>query len=223
MKRLSVLSILMALAALGILAGSASAAEPGTVLCKTNPSTHKCSTADIYPKGTAITGKLASGSKLIITEPGGHYLTTCTGSEFTNTIKVTPPEAFTVRMQMTNFTVSGCSEETSMILTENQESIWHTAGTDNGIEPGRTEIRFGLGKYLADFGYPEGNKYKCRYQMTEGTLVGGVTASLVYNKGYGYQYPNPLYPENPEICPLNIRISASWTISNPTPLYVEDF
>jgi len=215
-KKVSLLSLVALASLVGALGVAPSASASAPVLCKIKPSTHKCGSANMYPVGTTISGKLA-GSSFSITTESKETIQACSGSEFSGTLNENSVQPF---IGVTSFTATGCAEPNMTIITwpktPTQDRITYIPNTDNGKWWGGTEIKVGL-RLL----YPEApTTWNCRYQLTEGELVGGAAPVLAYTGGPGYAGPGAA-TGNEWYCPKKVRVWAKYALS-PMPIYVEE-
>jgi hypothetical protein len=216
-KRISILSLSVAVAALATLAISTTGASAS--LCKNKGVSHSCSIESYYPGNTVIRGTLASEA-LVLTDQYGLPMLSCTGSEFEEYIVGPLYAGNTTSLGHKKFTVSGCSTPVAPSIPvtahippgEPFTRIINFAGTDNGRWWGRGELAF---RWWAA-------GVNCNYQLTEGELIGGSPAQVRYNKGAAYLLPSSGGLESSDECPHPVaKVTGTYNITSPTPLYVE--
>jgi hypothetical protein len=207
---------LLALAIAGTGADSASA----TVLCRSRPSSHVCPAADILagPSRSSAVTATATNSRMVTS--GGLLNPTITcGSSTANFTEgpgggagVSLPGRLTglsfTRCTSTNPT--GCSASAIVTGLPTTDSIRWIPGTWDGS--------FDLTEPDVEFDCPFlGATIRCHYglNVVTGTIRGGSPATLVF-QGVS------LGSVNGSPCPPSIVWSATYTISSPSPLYIED-
>jgi hypothetical protein len=197
MKRITLLSSVIvssALAVCAIAAASASATvEPLGVFCKSAPASHECG-GSAYPAGTEIKSSLST--PLLFKTGGGTTVFQCTESAFnmavTESLSAPMPTALTFGGCNTQFTVNRLSQET----------LRWTEGTHNGKLFGTSEMWI---KFLG---------LKCYFTFYGPLKVIGGTSPTIEASGVAAGLSGGL-------CPSSVNMSGTYTISTPTPLYVE--
>lgn len=198
---------LAALAAMALMAFGAGTAS-ATKLCKNNLSTTNCS--EHYPEKTLVEATLTKNAKgeqtAILETLEGTVLDTCTGSTVAGKTENTAATGEPVKGKIETLTWSGCTKTTNTLSMGTLE-ISHIAGTDNGTLTGSsTEVTINT-----IFG-------SCVYGLAAtgthiGTVVGGnpatITISAIVPKLSGNF-----------ACPSESRWTATYTITQPNPLYV---
>lgn len=204
MEHLKMLGLLAAAsAALVVLVGASSAAA--TVLCKNNLKTASCS--EPYAAETFLHGVLEGTATFDM----GSESPTCTQSTFQMRVEKAGGAETSVSGPIPSFVWGpkgeGCNQITETLRNGRLE-ITHINNTDDGTVKGiNTEFTL---IYLGVF--------DCIYGMgggtTLGTLTGGSPATLDVNAVMKEQEPQKFG------CPDEPRLTGSYEITSPSPLYV---
>jgi hypothetical protein len=171
--------------------------EAGGVLCKTT--TTPCGSP--YGKETTLDADLTGSFTL--EDSSGNSLDRCAGSTIKGRV-VSVSEAATVSLEELSW--SGC-DATTHTISPGELKIAHIAGTENGTVTGKgTQVTFGIFGVSCTYGTGTGTGL--------GTLTGGVAPTLSFSAvvvkiAGGFLCPNaPVW-------------TASYKLTEPTPLYVE--
>ncbi|HET7455474.1 MAG TPA: hypothetical protein VFJ76_08140 [Solirubrobacterales bacterium] len=196
MKHLKILGLaLVAAAALTALFGAGSAAA--TKLC-----TSAACTTD-YAAGTEIESSLSSST--IFETTGGTVLETCTGGEMNGKTSATSGEP--LRELITTFTWTGCTKTKDTIASGELKIRASGSADGNGTLTGAGSSWTTNGIFGTSCVYGTGTA------TTLGTLNGGNPATISINT---------LVPRTVEnaLCPKEIRWTATYQFTSPTPLFV---
>jgi hypothetical protein len=206
MKYVKILS-LAAVAATALLAFGAGTAS-ATKLCTTPNQTASCANAWHEPAGSVVEATLAPGSSILLETTGGSTMLTCTASTIrgktTNTAETGNPVI--VKVEELDYTM--CTFPVTVVNT-GEIDISHISNTDNGTLTARgTEVTINTGFFGA-----------CTYGASAvgahlGTVVGGKPAKITINALV------PLTKNESGLCPAEVRWTASYVFTKPTPLYV---
>lgn len=205
MKRVSILAVL-AVAALALTATVGAGSASATALCSSAPATYHCPVDDTYRKGTEITSSLAPGTEVTFATEGGEVVNKCSSSTFNMAItngggegpvEGTPSIAF-----------GSCTKPVTVgTMVGKQRINWRKETHNGALSPGPnfTMEVFGI---------------SCTYQFnfTGPTLFGGASPTISYNKESLFKVTGSSF-----FCPSPLRETATYNISSPTPLYVEQY
>lgn len=188
-------------------AGATSASA--TVLCKENVS--PCTGASAYPSGTAIEASLKTGTKV---EIEGSLTITCSGSTLTG--KTTAEKGVSVPLEITGFTLSGCTSGCQTAEAQNLPYSGKISRTSGGN--GSASVSSGgKGNPSVYFTGCTFFKVNCIYGagQLDFTLQGGNPAVLTAKS-------TKLTRESGSsgLCAETVTLSAlSYEITSPKPLY----
>jgi len=180
-------------------AGSASA----TVLCETT--TTPCNSP--YLSGTVLDASVTSGTTAILETTGGTVLDTCAGGTVKGTTANDGGAGEAVWGSVSSLTFSSCTRATATLKTGEFE-IQQIAGTDNGTLISRNaEVTINSIFGTCVYGTASGG-------TDLGTLKGGASPTIEVNA---------VVPKlgGESACPSHMRLTASYTLAEPKPLYVE--
>jgi hypothetical protein len=206
MKHLKLVGLAALAVMAAIVAGGAGTAS-ATVLCTATET--PCSESKLVKASTEIQADLAYLKRSFFSETSNLIFESCTGNTLTTQVIKKGGAAETVTSGVTalNFTWSGC-EAGGVVATETGElEIHHIAGTDNGTLTGKG---FGI-KFL---------KTECTYAPSPTVELGQVRGP---SGGLGSQIVinTVLYKSGGGLfCLPDIRWTATFDITKPTPLYV---
>jgi hypothetical protein len=171
--------------------------EAGGVLCKTT--TTPCGSP--YGKETMLDADLTGSFALA--DGSGNTIATCTGSTIKGRV-ANISEATTVSLEELSW--PACNQTTHTI-SPGELKIAHIAGTDNGTVTGRnSQVTFGIFGVSCTYGFGAGTDL--------GTLTGGVEPTLSFNAVVAKTAGGFL-------CSDTVAWTASYKLTQPTPLYVE--
>jgi hypothetical protein len=201
MKYLKMLALSAAsIAALVVLIGAGSASA--TVLCSTTTTT--CNAP--YGVGTVVHMTLESGSSLILEQLNGATTKTCTEATIKGTTAQQGSHTSTVAGVFNVFTLASCTQ-TASVLNSGSFEIHHIAGTDNGTLT-LSDVQITTNTIFGSCVYGSGKG------LLAGTLIGGTKPKVSINTIL------PKVSGN-FACPAEQRLTAEYTITQPTPVYVE--
>lgn len=179
------------------------APAPKSVLCRSNPESHKCSAEDVYRVGTTIAAQTVPGSSFILKTRSGTPVAECSSSTFSAVVAEAGGETTGVRLSGTDHGYSSCSK-TVTPLTPGEAVVNWSSGTGNGLL-----AQSGGGADWGLFGT------KCTYSIAGGEIKGGAEPKLVYNGA------SVVKTAGSGLCPSELLAFAEYSISGPTPLYVQ--
>jgi hypothetical protein len=202
-KKFSLLAMVVTASLLGALAiGAASASA--TVLCKQAAAANNCAPEDTYPEGTEVHAELAPTTFLYITEQNGTLRNSCSASEMATTLGIQQFEY--QRSAMTALSFGGCTTSPVTVERLGEPDFQWKPGTHGG--------------HMYGYGVRIGFNYfglACVYTFWgPGEIVPGASPKLVYSYGELVRLSGSF------ICPYKMSISATYDITTPTPLYVEN-
>lgn len=199
MKHLKMLAM-ATVAAAAVTAFFGSTVASATVLCSTTstPCTGK------YGAGTKFVASLEDSAVLETTS--SQTQKTCTDGKITGTVSNAGSATETVKIGIDEWTWSNCTQS-SVTLVPGELEVHHINGTDNGTLTAKnstwTTTMLGV---------------SCSYGLTDwthiGTLTGG-TAPTIDIDAVVIKHAGSF------ICPSHHRLTATFKITEPTPLYVE--
>jgi len=171
-----------------------------SVLCKTNSGAGVCPAGDVYGVGTVIS---AQSSSVVLSTVGGSTLASCGSGSFSGTVSNAGSETTSARLSSTEHTYSSCSATTTQVSNGEAKIDWATGSVDGVLTQtgGATQWSI-LGT-------------KCTYSVTGGEIRGGTSPKLVYENATAVKTAGGF------LCPAEARMNAEYTISSPTPLYVQ--
>jgi hypothetical protein len=193
MKHMKMLGF-AAVAAMVLTAFLGAGSASATVLCKT--ASNPCPAESRYPAGTALDASLTAGTS-VIWEAASTPTDTCSGSTFTAKSTSAGSAFQTVLLKVESLIFSNCVATADVLTLGELEVHWIT-GTHNGTLTAR--------------GW-SGTAANCTWNYTEwthvGTIKGGNPATI--------EISMPIAP----LCAFVTRMTASYTVTAPKPLYVE--
>lgn len=207
MRRFSLLAFVVSASLLGALViGSASASA--TVLCKSAPAAHQCPPGDVYGLGTKIQWELAPETELVISTLSGGYINSCSSWKTDLTVGGLWEQLDEAGINENVF--GGCKYPIENQPSFNVSYFTWTSGTHAGTVSQVSVIRTSLG--------PIAPNYMCRYVLSgPAKLVPGSAPQLAFGEdSYGYEANG-----NGFLCPKKVRFTATYNITTPTPLYLE--
>lgn len=192
MKYLKMLGLaVMAAAALSAFLGAVSASA--TVLCKT--ASNPCPSESRYPAGTRLAATLRSGTS--VTWENNEPVDTCTGSSLKVASTLAGGLGIAIPLTVEELLFTGCITTNDVINRGEMKLEW-ISGTHNGTLMARGTSGIAAGG--------------CSWSLPEwtaiGTVIGGNPALI--------EIKMPI----PQICFWN-RMTATYTVTSPTSLYVE--
>jgi hypothetical protein len=203
MKGLKVFGCAVLVALLLILAGGTVASA--TVLCKTQL-TQNCGEWD-YPAGTKFDASLDPGSSLTTEATGGSLEGTCSESTIKGETENTGSSSETVKIKVTELSFARCTKPTKVLNALGTLEFHWISGTDNAT---LTAAGFEITQEAI-------SGVSCVYSAGTGTDLGTVTGgsmgtidiNAIVNKKSGSF-----------LCPADSVWKASYTVTEPEPLYV---
>jgi hypothetical protein len=219
MRKLKMLGVsavaLLALAVAAIGATSASA----TVLCSTNPSTHVCPSANLLAGPGRSAAISASSTNATLVTSGGLLNPSVTCRSSTANITAGPGGGSGVALpgRLTGLTFtsctstnpSGCSSSAIVTGLPTSGSLAWLSGTHNGT------ITITAPDVEIDCPFL-GATIRCHYggNSVTGTVTGGNPATVSFNAVVNSLTGSP--------CPPRATWTATYTVTSPRPMYVED-
>jgi hypothetical protein len=204
MKSIKMLGLAV-LAAMALTAVAAASSASATVLCSEN--TPQCKLESIRFSGTPISAKLKSGSNFVIANEGLVGNETCTGSSLTAITTAT--EGSPLSLTVTGLTLSGCGkcEKVEAKNLSYSASVEQT-GSGNGTLNVGGKPSF---KYTS---CPLGISCTFNASSIPLTFEGGNPANLVAK-----EVEVTRDASSSGLCPATGKLSATYEITSPTPLY----
>lgn len=205
MKRIPLLAVVVAASLLGALA-LATASASATVLCKRATALNNCGYEYTWPKETAIKATLAPGTEAKMGWNSlGEWLT-CNKSEIEVVTKNAGSLGEKIEDQMTKLTFGECKQRVDVTGLFQGWIEW----TEGGNGKFSSWSRFRL--------YGENVNYNtCEFQLFgPATLTGGTSATIKYKNA------NLYLASGQENCPTKIQYTATYNVTSPTPLYVQN-
>jgi hypothetical protein len=206
---------LVALAVAAIGAGSASA----TVLCRSAPSTHVCPAADLLAGPGRSTTVTATSSSAVLRTSGGliNPVVTCTSSTATITAGPGGGAGLALPGRLTGLTFTrctstnptGCSASAIVTGLPTSGSLSWTTNWDGTITITAPDVEIDC-PFL-------GTTVRCHYggNAVTGTVRGGNPATVTFN---GVRVNST----SGSPCPPTTSWTATYTVTSPNPMYVED-
>jgi hypothetical protein len=199
MKKLKMLGLL-AVAFVALTASAGASTASASVLCKTNANTETC--PEPYFAGQALEATQTGGTS-ILEAPGGTVLDTCTGSTLKGKTTNSGGSSEAVKASVESLSWSGCTRTTDTLKTGSLEFDW-IAGTDNGtLTASGTEWTVETIFGSCTYGFGAGTDL--------GTVTGGSPATITIATSIK-KISGP--------CPESTTWTASYTFTEPKPLYV---
>jgi hypothetical protein len=186
-------------AAMAMLAVWGGGAASATVLCKTN--SNPC--AEKYLASTSINASIATGTEVKLVDSGGFTLDICKKGQFKGKILSAGSGAETVTVQPEFMSYENCAVPLQ-VATWGTYELHSVTGTTNG-----TLTVSGQTIYL--------NSGECTYVSGTGTHAGVLTGGVAPTIDYSLQLTKT---SGPCIWP-SARLTATYSVTSPTPLYVE--
>jgi hypothetical protein len=197
-KRFSLLAV-AAVAALAITAALGAASASATVLCKT--ANASCPTADIIGAGTEISATLQEKA---VFKLNGAVFSTCNKGSIKVQLTDAGGDARNVQAKDTSYSLSECTYITSFTNTGRWEIS--SSGSNNGsVVDLESIIQMTVSGAACKYRFPSSSELK-----------GGTTAKLVVN-GAATRASG-----SDPACPETLTMSATYSVSSPAPLYVEE-
>lgn len=177
--------------------GSASA----TVLCKSAPANHVCPNADGYGEGTHIS---ATAERMQFVDSSNTVVMECTGGTFSATVAASGAQPGLELKESAYSLFSGCTHLFEAGKAGTTILSW-VSGSHNGSgEQFGAQVKWNWG---AGF---------CTYEIEpQISLKGGASPSLQYSSV-------PLRRIAGAGCPGELKMSTTFSVNTPTPLYVEE-
>jgi hypothetical protein len=189
----------------------ASASASATVLCTWAPASHECGPST-YGLGTEIKSSLASGTEAGIYMQDGQKLISCSASTLNMKVSSQPVGENNVNANATAYSFSSCTGGTVTVLGSGQQAIKWISGTHNGLAGGYNRVDIRPNAYGLDCG---------EYQIWgPGEIVGGTSPTIKYVNGEIIAAVGNMKAEG-GICPMKWVLKATYSVSTPTPLYIE--
>jgi hypothetical protein len=209
MKRISLLAVVVAASLLGALA-LATASASATVLCKRATALNNCGYEWTWPKETAIKATLAPGTQVKLGWGSlglGEYLT-CNQSEFGVVTANAGALNEDVTHKVTNVSFGECKQHFDVVFLGGGGIKWSEGGKGTFWSYSRIKLYSDTSPINAT----------CTYLVLFGPaiLTGGASPTLQYKN------TTAALQEGQESCPSKLGYTATYNVTSPSPLYVQN-
>jgi len=221
-KRISISLMVLGLGILGAIAIASAGTSTITTACKSlGGTTHDCLWGQEVRPGTEIHAKLAPGTKALLSASSENegWLGACNESEITATLYGSPTHKDIVGPVSISFAACETERHMETLETEGHVISW-LAGSDNG------EFSMPYNRIKDHPEYVLGVR-NCEYELPPGKLVGGsMEASgpkILYSSTiFGGEEVRAKKTGGESGCPAVAYFKATYNITSPAPLYIEN-